>query len=159
MSYKMSVKLSSILALVFVLALTLIGLSGCATAKPADRGNLPYYSAGNSVVMQKEIGSLEDEYQRGQGAVIVKLTGTPQYYEADVHLEPGSAEEKIFTQSGASSAEKNKYYTFAAEVIKVVDNRQLDQVNKITFKTNWIYAQNDLFTSIIKSILIRSTYY
>jgi hypothetical protein len=110
-----------------------------------DRGSLPFYPIGSPIGMQKQIGPLEKEYERANGAAIIKIVGTPKYYEDDILLKPGSPEEQLFLKSGAALAPKNKYYLMEAKVIKIIDDRKLpsNTLDKITISSKWIYAEND----------------
>jgi hypothetical protein len=137
-----------ILKMIFVflcLAISIFIVFGCRASSVPERGDLPYYSLANPLFSFVKVGTLEQEYENSSGAVIIKLIGNPQYYENDIYLEPGSAEEKIYLKSGATSPNTNKYYTFEATVEKVIDDRGLSIRPKdtITLKNVYCFSIND----------------
>jgi hypothetical protein len=73
---------------------------------------LPYYSLSNPLFNTTRVGTLEEEYKECVGAVVVTLDGAPLIYDNNRLLEPGSAEEKLYIKSGASSPNTGSYYTF-----------------------------------------------
>jgi hypothetical protein len=119
--------------------------SGCSSSTTPVRGKLPYYSLSNPLLTMAKVGTLEQEYQTTMGAAIVKLKGSPKYYENDIFLKPGSPEEKLFLKSGAESPKTNKYYTFDAEIVQVIDDRNLtiNQNDVITLKNVFTLSIND----------------
>jgi hypothetical protein len=129
----------------FFLSMIVMLASGCESTMPPSRGNLPYYPYSNPLFSLTKVGSLEQEYKNTLGAVIIKLMDNPQYYENEVYLVPGSAEEKLFLKSGVKTSDTNKYYTFEAKIVQVIDDRNLNLCPNdiITLKNVYSFSFND----------------
>lgn len=143
---KVIVSSLALVTLFVVSALIYFSFSNNQDTIRGSRGTLPYYEvvapANASMV---EIGTLEHEYGVAQGAFIVKITGAPSNGRFKVELQPGSPEDQVNQQSGATAPFTIGYYTMQAEVIDIVDNRSLknSDYSTITLFQRSAYSLSD----------------
>ena len=143
---KVILSTSIVIALFIVTSLIYLSFSKSQDIIRGSRGTLPYYEVVIPALgSETEIGTLEHEYGFAQGAFIVKITGAPVRGSMKVELQPGSPEDQVNQQSGATAPLTTDYYTMQAKVINIVNNRSLNNndYSTITLLKYSRYSRND----------------